>query len=235
LDIIFSEIIRKDRYFSLFLIYEQKKQNLESICQGLLSLGFSRVKAFMNLLMASCSYLEAKSVVELTASRHYHYHYSNISKVSDKLCKDEEKYGKVSGTLLYYFVPTCHVPVSKTASRVMYHSFSQDMCMIYKSAPACLPDKVYGHQANGLGAGIVEGHKLGFTHLHAPKDWALPTAIEVVAPEGNATDLVVKQLNALISGDRLPFGKTLCINNVGIFVSLLNIEKGLPKRGGQKC
>jgi hypothetical protein len=95
-------------------MYEEKKQNLESICQGLLSLGFSRAKAFMNLLMASCSYLEAKNVVALTASRHYHY--SNISKVSDNLCKDEEEYGKVSGTLLYYFVSTCPVPVSKTAN-----------------------------------------------------------------------------------------------------------------------
>jgi len=214
LDIIFSGNIRKDRYFFLFLMYEEKKQNLESICQGLLSLGFSRAKAFMNLLMASCSYLEAKNVVALTASRHYHYHYSNISKVSDNLCKDEEEYGKVSGTLLYYFVSTCPVPVSKTGSGVMYYSFSQDMCMIYKSASACLPDKVYGHQANSLGAGIVEGYKLGFTHLHASKDWALPIAIEIVAPEGNATDLAVKQLNALIADDSLPFGKTLCINNV---------------------
>jgi hypothetical protein len=44
----------------------------------------------MNLLMASCSYLEAKNVVALTASRHYHY--SNISKVSYYLCKNEEGY-----------------------------------------------------------------------------------------------------------------------------------------------
>jgi hypothetical protein len=195
-------------------MYEEKKQNLESICQGLLSLGFSRAKAFMNLLMVSCSYLEAKNVVALTASHHYHYHYSNISKVSDNLCKDKEEYGKVSETLLCYFVSTCPVLVSKTGSGVMYYSFSQDMCMAYKSASACLPDKVYGHQANSLGAGIVEGYKLDFTHLHASKDWVLPIAIEIVAPEGNATDLAVKQLNALIADDSLPFGKTLCINNV---------------------
>jgi len=54
--------------------------------------------------------------------------------------------------------------------------------MIYKAASACLPDKVYGHQANSLGAGIMEGYKLGFTHLHASKDWASPVAIEIVAP-----------------------------------------------------
>jgi hypothetical protein len=146
----------------------------------------------MNLLMASCSYLEAKSVVGLTASRHYHYHYSNISKVSDNLCKDEEGYCNFFQTLLHYFVSFLHLPVSKTANEMDYYSFSQNMYMIYKSASACLPDKVYGHQANSLGAGIVEGYKLGFTHLHASKDWALPIAIETAAPEGNATDLAVK-------------------------------------------
>ena len=193
------------------MIYEQKKQNLESICQGLLSLGLPRVKAFMNFVMASCSHLAAKSVVELTNSRHYHYHYSNISKVSHNLCKDEQEYGKVFRTLLDYFLSACHLSASKTANDLDYYSFSQDMCMVTKPSSACLADKVYGHQANSLGKGIVEGYKLGFTHLHLAKGWALPVSIDIVAD--NATDLAVKQLDALLLDDSLPFGKSLCINN----------------------
>jgi hypothetical protein len=46
------------------------------------------------------------------------------------------------------------------------------MCLVTKPASACLADKVYGHQANSLGKGIVEGYKLGFTHVHGAKDWA---------------------------------------------------------------
>ena len=191
----------------------EKKQNIEDICQGLLSLRLRRSKAFVNLVMATCSHLASKSVVDLTTSRHYHYHYSNISKVSAKLCKNEEEYGKVFKTLLHYFLSTSPVAVLPTANEVAYYSFSQDMCLVTKPASACLADKVYGHQANSLGKGIVEGYKLGFTHVHGAKDWALPIAIDVVAPQGNATDLAVKQLDDLMADDSLPFGKTLCINN----------------------
>lgn len=206
-------IISKDRYFFLFLIYEQKKQNLESICQGLLSLELPRVKAFVNLVMASCSNLSAKSVVELTSSRHYHYHYSNISKVSDKLCKDDKEYSEIFSILLYYFLSSCPLPSPKTSQGEDFYSLSQDICMTSKPASACLADKVYGHKSNSLGNGIVEGYKLGFTHLHLSKDWALPVALEVLAPQGNAIDLAVKQLDALLLDDSLLFGKSLCINN----------------------
>jgi hypothetical protein len=149
-------------------MYEEKKQNLESICQGLLSLGFSRAKAFMNLLMASCSYLEAKSVVALTASRHYHYHYSNISKVSYYLCKNEEGYCNFFQTLLYYFVSFLHLPVSKTASGVMCYSFSQDVCMASKAASACLPDRsiwTSGKQFGSRDCGRLQIRLYAFTRL----------------------------------------------------------------------
>ena len=167
----------------------------------------------MNLVMASCSHLSAKSVVELTNSRHFHYHYSNISKVSDKVCKEAQDYDKIFGMLRHYFMSSCEVVPLQTASGVAYYSFSQDMCMVCKPASACLADKVYGHQANSLGTGVVEGYKLGFTHLHAAKGWALPAAIEIVSPDGNAIDLAVKQLDALMADDKLPFGQSWCINN----------------------
>lgn len=172
-----------------------------------------RSKAYMNLVMASCSHLIAKSVVELTNSRHYHYHYSNISKVSDNLCQDEEEYDKIFKILFAYFLSSCEIALSNNATLGNYYSFSQDMCMVAKAASSCLADKVYGHQANSLGKGIVEGYKLGFTHLHAAKGWALPIAMEIVDTEGNATDLAVKQLDALLADDSLPFGTSFCLNN----------------------
>lgn len=221
-----------------------QKNKVESICQGLLSLGFSRVKAFMSLLMASCSYLEAKSVVQLTSSRHYHYHYSNISKVSANLCKEATEYDKIFSALVHYFVSVCSLPISKTGSGVSYYSSSQDVCMVSKPASPCLADKVYGHQSNSLGSGLVEGYKLGFTHLHGCKAWALPIAIEAVAPEGNASDLAVKHLEALMADDSLPFGKSLLINNVDSgygnarYLSPLYAHKNLINivrlRGGMK-
>ena len=61
----------------------KKKKRIEKICLGLLAL--PRVKAYLNLVMSSCSSLGAKSVIELSTNRHFHYHYSNISKVSNEL------------------------------------------------------------------------------------------------------------------------------------------------------
>ena len=46
----------------------------------------------------SCSSLGGKSVIELSASRHFHYHYSNITKVSEKLTKNEADYEKTCKT-----------------------------------------------------------------------------------------------------------------------------------------
>ena len=143
---IFLVFCKKDRVFFLSFICEQKKQNFEVLCQGVLSLGLLRSKAYMNLVMASCSDLSAKSVVELTSSRHFHYHYSNISKISHNLCQNEEDYQVIFNILLTYFLSSCELPPSSDACLGTYYSFSQDMCMVSKPASACLADKVYGHK-----------------------------------------------------------------------------------------
>ena len=210
---IFLVFCKKDRVFFLSFICEQKKQNFEVLCQGVLSLGLLRSKAYMNLVMASCSDLSAKSVVELTSSRHFHYHYSNISKISHNLCQNEEDYQVIFNILLTYFLSSSELPPSSDACLGTYYSFSQDMCMVSKPASACLADKVYGHKANSLGTGVVEGYQVGFTHLHATKGWALPIAMEIIPSHGNAIDLAVKQLETLLSDDSLPFAKSFCLNN----------------------
>ena len=100
----------------------------------------------------------------------------------------------------------------------LYYRFGQDMCMVEKSHSPCLEGKVYGHKANSLGKGIVEGYKVGFTHIHLEKGWSVPIAIDVVSPEestkSDATLLAIKQLETLLADDTLPFCTSYCINNV---------------------
>ena len=167
--------------------------------------------------MSSCSSLEAKSVVELSANRHFHYHYSNISKISEKLTKDEADYEKTCKILICYFLTSCEIVPHNSVGLGNYYRFGQDMCMVEKSHSPCLEGRVYGHKANSLGKGIVEGYKVGFTHIHLEKGWSVPIAIDVVSPKehtkSDATLLAINQLKRLLSDDTLPFSTSYCINN----------------------
>ena len=103
-----------------------------------MALPLPRVKAYLNLVMSSCSSLEAKSVVELSANRHFHYHYSNISKISEKLTKDEADYEKTCKILICYFLSSCEIVPHNSVGLGNYYRFGQDMCMVEKSHSPCL-------------------------------------------------------------------------------------------------
>ena len=104
------------------------KKKIEKICLGLLALPLSRIKAYVNLVMSSCSSLGAKSVVELSTNRHFHY--SNISKVSKKLTKDEADYEKTCKILRSYFLSSCQIVAHESVGLGSYYRFGQDVCMV---------------------------------------------------------------------------------------------------------
>ena len=86
-------------------------------------------------------------MIELSANRHFHYHYSNISKVSEKLTKDEADYEKTYKILLAYFLSSCEIEAHTSCGLGNYYRFAQDMCMVEKAHSPCLEGKVYGHKA----------------------------------------------------------------------------------------
>lgn len=193
----------------------KEKINSEKICQGLLSIPIPRMRAFVNFVMACCSDTKAKSVVALTLSPHFHYHYSNISKVSELLTKDEEEYKKSFKLFLKYFIRSCEITPSFSDGLGTYYVLAQDMCVVDKTHSPCLEGRVYGHTANSLDKGIVAGYKTCFTHFRLAKSWSLPVAIDVVLPTSNdATILAVKQLDALFNDHELPFASSYCINAI---------------------
>lgn len=195
----------------------KKKHNLEKICQDLLKLPLPRIKAFVNLVMAACSDLNAKSVVEITLNRHFHYHYSNISKVSEYLSKNEEEYEKNLIIFLKYFLQVCPITTYEANELGTYYRLAQDMTMVDKSSSACLEGRVYGHQSNKIGDGIVAGYKVCSTHLHLAKGWSVPIYINVLSTtdliKKDATLMAVYQLESLLKDEDLPFRTTYCINS----------------------
>ena len=195
----------------------KEKTKVEAICQGLLSIPVKRIRPFTNLVMACSSHCAAKSVVELTSSPHFHYHYSNISKVSEYLTKKEEDYEKTLKIFLKYFLDACSVKPQFEEVLGNYYVLGQDMCMVDKTHSACLAGRVYGHTSNKLDQGIVAGYKVCFTHLHLNKGWSLPIDMAIVSPtdehKSDATLLAVRSLKTLLEDKELPFGDTYCINN----------------------
>ena len=94
----------------------------------------------------------------------------------------------------------------------------------------------------------MEGYKVNFTHLHLAKGWSLPVAMDVVCPEDSTKNdsilLAVRQLEILLTDDKLPFSSAYCVNNADSgfgnakFLSPLYAQKQLVNivrlRGGMK-
>ena len=64
---------------------------IEQFCKSILRIVTRNSKAFANLVMGLASQRGAKSVVELSLSRSYHYQYSSISKSIKALDKEFKK------------------------------------------------------------------------------------------------------------------------------------------------
>lgn len=177
---------------------------------------FARMKAYVNIVMSLCSDTGSKSVTGLSGSRHFHYHYSNLSKVSELLSKDESAYNETFNFLLRYFVGTCVEEASEQSASGIFYVLGQDMCVVDKRASSCLEGRVYGYQKGA----VVSGYKVCFTHLYLDKGWSLPIAMDLVKPEAegkesyqqDAVSLAVHQLKALLETKSLPFSDAYCLN-----------------------
>ena len=131
------------------------QNKVETICQGLFGLALPRVKAYQR---AMCSSTNAKSMVSLTACRHYHYHYSNLSKVSSLFTEIETDYEKTFRKLVCYYLASCSVKASAGVGvGAGWYHLAQDMCFVDKSDSECLEGRVYSyHQGR-----VRTGYKLG--------------------------------------------------------------------------
>ncbi len=71
---------------------------VKQFCESILRTGTRRSKALANLVMGLGSQVGARSTVEVSLSRVYHYQYSSISKSIDVLDKPFKKAGQPKET-----------------------------------------------------------------------------------------------------------------------------------------
>jgi hypothetical protein len=85
------------------------KKNSEHYCQAMTERFGSNGKSLANLVMAIASYTDAKSTVEYSLSPLYHFQYSSIGKLFERLLKineaDVSKFSSLVESFIRDFTP----------------------------------------------------------------------------------------------------------------------------------
>jgi len=69
---------------------------VKQFCEAILQLEIERSKSLTNLVMGLASQTNARSVVETSLSRCYHFQYSSINKAIDSIyCKEKANKGQM--------------------------------------------------------------------------------------------------------------------------------------------
>ena len=109
--------------------------------------------------MALASFLEARSVVELSLSPLYHYQFSSIAKAIDALARDDATGREVEQAIRSLCLPYAHRP---------FYFLQTDTTSLCKAHSPTLSERTYIHTANNTVAGnrpLSVGYEVSFVNL----------------------------------------------------------------------
>lgn len=163
--------------------------------------------------MALASYQEADSVVELSLSPVYHYQFSSIAKVLDRIAADEEGRAVLRETLrrlgLEYFHPS--FPRA-------YFLCQTDTTPLCKPHSPTLEHRTYVAVPNNVISGnkpVNVGYELSWINLSDPQShWSLPLSIKRVLPDQTPTECALEQLQEILSSTDSPLSQKLLVNTL---------------------
>jgi hypothetical protein len=162
--------------------------------------------------MALSSYQGAQSVVELSLSGLYHYHYSGISSSIRSLCRDNSHRLAVKAEIQRLVSPFVK---RISEERFVLHS---DVTTALKRYSSTLPDRTYVAIPNTVISGnkpLDVGYELSYVNVCMPqRGWSLPLSVERVALDQTPADCLITQLKALLSHPELALGDRLVINTL---------------------
>ena len=195
---------------------EKVENKTEQFCHDILDLPVNRHRPLANLVMSLCGCTTAKSVVELSESAFFHYHYSNLPKILNDIARNASesvKLDKLIGSLLIPYLP----PI-RTELGVSFYGFSTDVTKLLKAHSPTLEGRGYVPIANNVIArnqAIGVGYRVSMTHLNAleqgAEGWCPPMVVQRLAVEDDAIDVGVAQIRSLLTDPTLPFSTALCI------------------------
>lgn len=187
-----------------------KKHSSNRFCLNLLGLKLQKARPLVNLIMALSSHHGSKSVVELSLSSLYHYHYSGISSTLSSLCRDVSQRKEVIEKLQSLVSPYVK---SLPGRFVVLHT---DVTAVLKRYSLTLPGRGYVSIPNTMISGnkpLDVGYELSYVNLAMGQPgWSLPLSAERIKPDQTPADCALAQLQSLHSHPELGLADRLMIN-----------------------
>lgn len=195
---------------------EEVKNKTEQFCHDILEMPLNRQRPLANLVMSLSSYTEAKSVVELSESAFFHYHYSNLPKILHDIAPDESGVEGLNMLIRSLLVP--YLPPIREESGVSFYGLSTDVTKLLKAYSPTLEGRGYVPIANNVIAknqAIGVGYRVSMTHLNALEQgadgWCPPLEVKRLSVQDDAIEVGVMQIRSLLTDKTLPFGESLCL------------------------
>jgi hypothetical protein len=195
---------------------EKVKNKTEQFCHDILDLPLNRHRPLANFVMALAGYSAAKSVVELSESPFFHYHYSNLPKILNDIAPDAAGVATLNGHIRSLIIP--YLPPIRQELGVSFYGFSTDVTKLVKAYSPTLEGRGYVTIANNVIASnqaISIGYRVSMTHLNALEQgadgWCPPLEVQRMSVQDDAIAIGVAQIQSLLTDTSLPFGTSLCL------------------------
>lgn len=189
------------------------KSETEQFCHDILNMRLKRSRPLANLVMSLSAQTTARSVVELSESEVFHYHYSNLPKILSDIAKDATGYEYLTHqvrSILSRYLP----PVREEAG-LKFYGMTTDVTKLLKPHSPTLEGRGYVPIANNMIADntpIGIGYRASMTHLNAGQaSWSPVLSIKRMSVEQNALVVGIEQITSLLTDKALPFWENLVI------------------------
>ena len=195
---------------------EEVFNKTEQFCLDIVNLPVNRHRPLANLVMSLSGCTTAKSVVELSESAYFHYHYSNLPKILNDIAPDAAGVVELDRLIGALLVP--YLPPIRSELGVTFYGLSIDVTKLLKAHSPTLEGRGYVPIANNVIASnqsIGVGYRVSMNHLNALEQgadgWCPPLTVQRLTVEEVALDVGVAQIRSLLTDTTLPFSKALCI------------------------
>ena len=196
---------------------EKVKSETEQFCHDILNLGVNRSRPLANLVMSLSAQATAQSVVALSESELFHYHYSNLPKILSDIAWDAPSFLSLNQKIRSLFNP--YLPSLRQEEGVKFYGLTTDVTKILKAHSPTLEGRGYVPIANNVissNKAIGVGFRISMTHLNAfdkgEAHWCPPLSIQRMGVQDDALAVGIEQIKSLLADPTFPFGENLVVH-----------------------
>ena len=196
---------------------EKVKSETEQFCHDILNLRLKRSRPLANLVMSLSAQTTARSVVALSESELFHYHYSNLPKILAAIAWDEPSFACLTQKIRSLLSP--YLPPLREEQGVKFYGMTSDVTKILKPHSPTLEGRSYVPISNNVirtNKSIGVGFRISMTHLNSVQPcevhWSPPLSIKRMTVQEDALAVGIEQIKSLLSDKTFPFGEDLVLH-----------------------